>query len=242
MGHHGFGPNDIVVPRPALAGRWFFALLTYLIVAASMLAVALLARALLDRNRKRADAVLLVVVLLLMQMAGAVLTSFNFRNNTVGPYNAPSLDRYLLPVLPFLIVLILWALTRGPHRLSVAWVSVFVLGALTVVGTRDNLVYHHAIWDLATFANAQGIENDRLDAGYSWNAYHLWQPTGGQPIQPATPNPPWWIAQFSPTTDSTFVVAGGVLDGYTVIEERPYSSWLHDESTALYLLQRPPGQ
>ena len=97
------------------------------------------------------------------------------------------------------------------------------------------------VWDLARFANATGIPNDRLDAGSGWDGYHLYEYSRDQGITRARSprGSPWWVYFYAKATDSSHVVAGKRLPGYVVVAERPYSSWLASEPTRLYLLRRP---
>lgn len=245
MGRPGLGPNDLAIARTELAGSQIFGLLTFICAGASVVVLLLLCRAFLDKQDSRPipPTPLLLLVVTVWQMAGVVLPSFVFRNWTVGTASAPSLDRYLIPLMPFALLLVLWAAGRvavGERYVRLAAVSVAVVAVFSVAGTRDSLVFHQAIWDMAAKANARGVPNERLDAGFSWDAYHLWQPSGGQPPPTLTPNPPWWVAYFAPATDSTYVVAAGIPPGFDVVERQPYSSWLQNDPTEMFLVRRQP--
>jgi hypothetical protein len=58
----------------------------------------------------------MLIWVLVLQAAGTLPSSFSFFNWYVDGLPAPSLDRYLLPLLPLAVVLLLWAL--GSARLS----------------------------------------------------------------------------------------------------------------------------
>ena len=60
-----------------------------------------------------------------------------------------TLDRYLLPLLPFSVLLLLWALRGQRLVLPLAWLAVVVLGGWSVAGTRDHLVWLSSVWSLA---------------------------------------------------------------------------------------------
>lgn len=159
--------------------------------------------------------------------------SFAFRNWTI------SLDRYLLPILPFGIVLTLWALRDVRLVTPFAWIVIAAYAALAVAGTRDFLVFQDATWALARQANAMGIPNERLDAGSSWDGYHLWEYSQANGIVARTNKGPWWVYLFAPATDSSYVVSGSRLRGYHLVVRIPYSSWLERRPLYLYLLRRP---
>jgi hypothetical protein len=120
---------------------------------------------------------------------------------------------------------------------------VFALFAVT--GTRDFLVFQRATWDLARQANQLGVPNTRLDAGASWDGYHLYDNSiydeSTLARGPATPprGLPWWLSLFAPATDPSYVVASEPLPRHTVVRRVEYSAWLHRGPVYLYLLRRP---
>ncbi len=184
----------------------------------------------LTRDRTQAT---LVLAIGLWQVVGVLPPSFHYRSR------GGSLDRYLLPLLPFAICLGLWALRDVRLARPVAWLVVAVFATYSIAGTRDYLVYMEEVWDLARYANATGVANEHLDAGSGWDGYHLYEQGLATNITRArTRNGPWWVYFYAPATDSSYVVAGKPLPGYAVVTERPYSSWLETEPSRLYLLRR----
>jgi hypothetical protein len=88
-------------------------------------------------------------------------------------------------------------------------------------------------------AVAQGVPLDRLDAGSAWDGYHLYEYGRDHRMRSRTPKGgPWWVYFYAPATDSAYVVASKPLPGYLVVTRRPYSSWLPQHPTDLYLLRR----
>ena len=145
----------------------------------------------------------------------------------------------MLPLLPFVVCLGFWAARDLRLALPVAWVVVAAFAVYSVAGTRDYLVYLNAVWGLAREANAQGIDNTRLDAGSAWDGYHLYEHSLENKIRARTPRGgPWWVYFYAPATDSSYVVAGRARDGYVTVNRRAYSSWLETEPTMIYLLRR----
>jgi hypothetical protein len=170
----------------------------------------------------------------LWQVLGVMVPSYHY----IG-WAAGSLDRYLLPLVPLTIALTLWALHGVRMILPLAWIVVAALALFSVAGTRDYLVFMRAVWDMGEEATAAGVPLDRLDAGSSWDGYHLYEYGLEHRIRSRTPKGgPWWVYFYAPATDSAYVVAGKPLPGYHVIREQPYSSWLQREPTNLYLLNR----
>jgi len=154
-----------------------------------------------------------------------------------------TLDRYLLPLLPFSLLLLLWALRGQRLVLPLAWLVVVVLGGWSVAGTRDHLVWLQGVWSLADEATGLGIAATHLDAGAGWDGAHLYVAPPSPSLLPRTEDGPWWTELFAPRTDSSYVVAGDRLPGYSVVLERGYWSWLQRRWLPLYLLRRPdvPG-
>jgi hypothetical protein len=248
----GLGPNDLVIARQPIAGRGAFVALTAVCAVASLLLALLVARALTTDvdggpvGRSGRPAAGLVFALAAWQAVGVLLPSFLFRDWVIDGLPAPSLDRYLLPLLPLVVVLAVWALHAvRPLRASwaVAWILTGVVAAFSFAGTRDNLVFHQQIWALGAEANRLGVGMRQLDAGFSWDGYHLWELSYATGIEPQTPDAPWWVTGFAPATDSSYVVAAGVVDGFGVVLRREYDLWLARDPAELYLLRRPgvPG-
>jgi len=230
----GLGPNDILGGRPDVFGSGFAVGFTVACaLSVVVLCVALAGRLGRDRTLESSGPAGLIFALILAQAAAAAGLSFLFTESFV------SLDRYLLPLVPLIIALSLWALRGIRLARPVGWAAVALLAVVSVVGTRDLLVFHGAVWDLARHANAQGVDNTELDAGYAWDGYHLHEYSQEHDIAARTPDGPWWTDDlFAPATNSRFVVAGEPLEGHDVVEVRHYSAWLHGEAVPLYLLRR----
>lgn len=232
----GLGPLDLAGNRPALFGPAALICLTVLCAAASLCLILGLGRQIKGTSTPQRSVAGLVLAVLLWQIAGIVPPSIHF----LLLRWAGSLDRYLLPLLPFTICLALWALHRTQPFWPAAWAIVAVLALFAVTGTRDHLVFQQATWDLARQANGLGVPNARLDAGASWNGYHLYDdPFVEYDVPQSLWDRPWWISLFTPTIDPSYVVASEPLPRHTVVRRVEYSAWLHREPVYLYLLRRP---
>jgi hypothetical protein len=172
------------------------------------------------------------------QAVGVLPQSFSFRDWTFRGLPAPTLDRYLLPLLPFAICLLLWAVRDLRFSMVIATAVVGAFALFAVAGTRDSLVYLNAIWRTAERANALGVDNTRLDAGAAWDGVHLYEYSRDNNIQVRSPGGAWWLYVFAPATDSSYVVAGDLLPNHVEVLRTEYSSWLQPEPVYLYLLRR----
>jgi hypothetical protein len=113
------------------------------------------------------------------------------------------------------------------------------IGIFSIMGTRDALVFQETAWNLGKWLNAQGVPNTMIDAGFSWDAYHLWELSDREGLtESRTPDAPWWVATFAKATDSTYVVSGRPIPGYTAFAIQPYSAWLHESQQFLYIYRR----
>lgn len=246
-GPSGLGAYDLRGGRPWLIDLQMMSVLT-IACAISALVLGLILCWRVWGTRKEAESrsipgragVGLAGALLLWQVAGVLPQSFTFRNWTFRGLNAPSLDRYLLPLLPFILVLLLWALRDVQIATRVAWGCAAVLILCSVAGTRDMLVFHTAVWELAREANARGIPNTKLDAGAAWDGYHLYEYSRANNSTTKI-SAPWWIGLFAPASDATYIIAGRPRDDfsedYVSVEHVEYSSWLDPRPVYLYLLR-----
>ena len=129
----------------------------------------------------------------------------------------------------------------------------FLIGSFSVLGTRDNLVFHQATWILAQRAIDSGISMDDLDGGAAWDGYYNYDPanvnaiiqTDEVPIDfPERENfmlsgmPAWWIHLWSPNVSSKYFISTYPLDEYSVLDQEIYSVWLTGKSETLYLLTK----
>lgn len=232
LGPEGLGPQDLFGGRPALVTLDLLKVATGACAASILLLTLACCGRIGAAPSRGGGAAGLVGAIVLWQVLGILAPSFHFL------YWAGSLDRYLLPLLPFTICLGLWALRDVRLLTPAAWVVVAAFALFAVAGTRDFLVFQDATWDMARYANALGVPNTRLDAGASWDGYHLYEYSRDNRIPQQTPDRPWWVDLFAPATNSHYLVSTTPFEGYETVAWSEYSSWLQPEPTYLYLLRR----
>lgn len=239
-GLRGMGPADVPGARKMLTTiEWIPDALTIVSIASTaVLGLVLCRKIVSEETPERAVAGLLVMVGL-WQWIGVLPPSYHYINR------GGSLDRYLLPLFPIVIALMLWAVRDLRLIAPVAWLAVAALAVFSTAGARDYLVYIGAVWNMAHTANADGIPNTKIDAGSAWDGYHLYtnlQEKPGNPVM--TPGTvPWWVRLYARSTDSTYLVSTNPAahEGYVVVDQREYSSWLEDDPVFVYLLRRGNG-
>jgi hypothetical protein len=234
FGAGGLGPPDILGSRPVLLGPEIRSLLTIVCLIAAGLLGLIAARAIGLPPSLTCSRAGLVLGIGLWQVLGVMPPSYHY----IG-WAAGSLDRYLLPLAPLAIVLVLWGLRDVRIALPLGWIVAVALALFSVAGTRDYLVFMREVWALGSEAVTAGVPLDRLDAGSAWDGYYLYEYGRENRIRSRTPKGgPWWVYFYAPATDSTYAVAGKPQMGYVVTLRRPYSSWLHRQPPNLYLLRR----
>lgn len=183
----------------------------------------------------------LTIALAFWQLLGVLPQSFTFQHWTFRGYNAPSLDRYLLPLLPLTLILVFWAIREVRAAIPVAWMLTLSMAIFSIIGTRDFLVFHAAVWGLANQLTAEGVKARQIDAGAGWDGYHLYDYSVAHGITTSVAAP-WWIGLFAPADTADYIVAGAPRDDfsekYAPIRQVEYSSWLNPEPTYLYILRR----
>jgi hypothetical protein len=141
-------------------------------------------------------------------------------------------DRYILPVLPPLIVLTLLGQPRV--RMSIAICGVMLFASLSLIGTRDHLAYNRTLWHTVRELHQAGIAPRDIDAGYVVNGWFQYcipanAPTdaSGKPYVP-------WLTDNGPLP---YVVSSQRQDGYRVVSEHPVDRWLGPDFV-LYVLRK----
>ena len=229
VGLDGLGITDVLGGRPSIvpSGGWETTTLT---IAAALGAVVLgliAIRALSGHRGPERASFWLVVTIGVWQIVGVVAPSWQVVDHEV------TLDRYLLPALPFAIVVALWALRDFDLMPVVSWGLIAVVAVFSVAAMRDSLVHHDRVWTMAEFANRNGVENTWLDAGSAWNGYH-------RPDETARDDGSWWTAVTMRPDGAGFIVATrpDVRAGYVVAASDKYDLWLDGDPGRVYLLRR----
>ncbi len=233
MGSGGLGPPDVRGSRPRLFEQPWFDGLTAVSLVSTILLALVIASAISSRSSELRRGPGLIAALLAGQVAGVIPPSFHYLNR------GDSLDRYLLPLMPLMLVVAAWALNDFKIVAPIGWAVALAFALFAIVGTRDYLTYLDAVWDAADYAIDAGARPDQIDAGAAWDGYHLYTDGVDQGITRAlTRDGPWWTYFYGKATDSSYVVSGRLLPGYALVTSFQYSSILQDDPTRVYLLRR----
>lgn len=240
----GLGPDqDLVTPgRDALVGPGWLQLLTAVCAITALAYVLYTTRALSSTNEPRLErgsarhGAQVVLVVLLFQLVGVMLPSISFG----GP-----LDRYLLPLVPLSVALLLWALRDVRFQSLIAVAATTALVAFSLIATRDFLRFNGTVWELGNEAVTQGVALTELDAGAGWSGYYTGHLSRAEPrhVDDVSPDDtrPWYRQLWGTSIDPRYVVAKERIGGYRVVQQSRTGTWLESYPKVLYLLERRTG-
>ncbi len=236
VGPGGLGSPDVPGSRVRVI-EWpdTYAILTIVAVIGAILASLMICRQMMPEISPERAVAGLIGMIGLWQLVGVLPPSFHYIRSS------GSLDRYLLPLIPLAIALLLWSVRDIRLFQPVGWVLIACLAVLSTAGTRDYLVYMNSVWEMARFANENGVPNTKLDAGAGWDGYHLYTDMVDEGVKKslAPGGSPWWLYFYAKNTTATYVVATNPAKypKYQVIGKREYDQWLEDDPVYIYLLK-----
>jgi hypothetical protein len=140
-------------------------------------------------------------------------------------------DRYVLVLVPLATALVL---SRQP--LARSWPTILGIGAcaaIALVGTRDHLAYHRAVWSAVADLRASGAQPRDIDGGYvvnGWLQYlhpdEAYRDPSGRIIVPM-------VNDFA---ELTYQISNAQAPNRTVVRRYPYSGWLGRDGV-IYVLR-----
>ena len=147
----------------------------------------------------------------------------------------PVFDRYLLPLV-FVIALalpLMIAGEAGPVALSrtrVAIGAALLLAScvFSVVTTHDFLAWSRTRWTALQELTAQGIGPERIDGGYEFNGWYLYDPL----YRYTNARSWWWVI------DDEYVATSGPLPGYDTLRTFPVDRWWKEAGGDVFIVHR----
>ncbi|MBK7936141.1 MAG: glycosyltransferase family 39 protein [Lewinellaceae bacterium] len=129
-------------------------------------------------------------------------------------FNSLLIDRYLFPLMPFLLLF----LGAGYGRFTWGgWLGLGLLAAFSISATHDYLAWNRARWAAMGRLDNQGITPSKIDGGFEYNGWH----TTGPASQKSPGLKSWWFVQ-----DDEWVVSFGPVYGYDPAFSVPFGRWL----------------
>lgn len=147
-------------------------------------------------------------------------------------------DRYLLLLLPLSMVMVLNCLDNtnrfklGFKTKLFALLTILFIGIFTVATTHDYLSWNRIRWQALDNLMQQQITPDRIDGGFEFNGWYLYDPN--YPIRRKIQNNTvWWWSE-----KNDYVIAFSPIEGYTAIEQYSLQNWLPFLSDRILVLQK----
>lgn len=141
------------------------------------------------------------------------------------------MDRYLLPAVPFVGVL-LGATCRlrrpyPPARVVAAAAVWLLLATLGVGGTRDYYAWNEARWRALGDLEREGVPPTAIDGGFEYNGWTCYRSDWD-----LTRQKPWWIH------DDRYRIAFGPVDGFREFRRYGFDRWLPPGAGEILVLER----
>ncbi len=148
-------------------------------------------------------------------------------------------ERYLLPLMPGAIVLLLKVTRRARFSLRAGLAGFFIVAIFSVVLMRDYFAWNQVRWDAARALLATGVPVENIDGGYEWDGWHLYETSvayiRAHGLEMA-------IDPWKHVLDPEFIFAFQAPPGYGVVGELKFATPLRAGWTdRLYLLRREAG-
>jgi hypothetical protein len=138
-------------------------------------------------------------------------------------------DRYLLPVVAFLLAFVaMWPEAHGYRLARMRYVPVLLLigsfAVFSVAGTRDYLEWNRTRWKAAEDLLAQkDVKPKDIDGGFEFNGWYLFD---------TFTKTNWWVV------DDTYVIAFGDIPGYDPVRRYSYVNWMPPRGGNIFVLKR----
>ncbi len=168
-------------------------------------------------------------------------------------------DRYLVPMLPFVLVLVLLrsVVHFEPRRLWASFALVGAFGLFTLAGTRDYLNHQLVREELIAVAKGQGATDSEIEAGFEFAGWNKYDDIDAGVLEWVKKNEPRMVRVADSYTLSKrahditktpvgewphghryVVTFSPELAGYEVIDQRDNPLWLMRGAETLYLHRR----
>jgi Dolichyl-phosphate-mannose-protein mannosyltransferase len=179
---------------------------------------------------------LLEAVRRMLQQPGAARTIKVFSLFILGGYSTYLLmdqaffDRYLLFLMPFLLLLLLptKAERRTNWAFGLALVPFLLLTFLSIAGTHDYLAWNRLRWQGLNTLVQQGVPLTEIDGGFEFNAWH--EPGPGNADMGGF-GKSWWNV-----VDDKYVAALGPMECRPKVLSYGYNRWINFDRDSVFIL------
>lgn len=141
-------------------------------------------------------------------------------------------DRYLLPLVPISILLLLSFNFEEDffEKKSLVYVALLLVGfysVFSVCSTRDYLEWNRVRWiALNDLLTVDKVRPNQIDGGYEFNGLFTYDAK----YLPDDNKSWWWVV------DDDYVIASGALEGYKVFKQYSFKRWLVPGDSKIFVL------
>jgi Dolichyl-phosphate-mannose-protein mannosyltransferase len=137
-------------------------------------------------------------------------------------------DRYVIPMMPFLVVALLslnerasmFSLDAARALRIAAFAVVGAFGLFSIAGTRDYLTWNRIRWAaLEELMSDSQVDAKEIDGGFEFNGFYLYNPPFIERTLVSSISP-WWVYR------DTYQIGFGPVPGYQIMKEYTYQRWL----------------
>ncbi len=230
----GDRPNAgyLVYPSTAAAWRVITALSCFATAALMTLAAGLVVQ-IVARFGKQGSAKEMWPAALMLCSATSYAAAMLWLGGVTSTY-----DRYLIFLVVPLSGFVVSASTArpGPSRswsgLALPGLILVLMALFSVGATHDYLAWNRAKWRAVDFLADRGVPPTKIDAGYEYSGWVLFDPNAKVVIP----------SGYYKAPGDDYIVTMGPKHGYEVLRNFSFSHWLWPKASAIDLLRRAPTQ
>lgn len=144
------------------------------------------------------------------------------------------MERYLLPVLPVFMVIILLAtkqineLNFGNKMTAFLLLIILIYGSFSIGAIHDYLVRDRTMWQaLQELIQKDGVSPSKINGGYEFSGWYSYTLN-----QPDKPNKRWWA------DDNEYIISSGSIAGYQALKRYPFQRWLTGSQGSIVVLHK----
>lgn len=147
-------------------------------------------------------------------------------------------DRYLLPLLPLFMLMILLSTKEIVHWKLVSVITPIILifmlmyGGFTITATHDYLAWNRTRWQaLNNLMKEDNISPNLIDGGYEFNGWYLYDADYKRQQDKSW----WWV------DGDDYVISSGPLQGYQPVRQYPFRRWFLGSEDNIFVLRKMAG-
>ena len=150
-------------------------------------------------------------------------------------------DRYLLLFLPLSMIMVLTSIGKIDDfklnfKFNSALLSIALIGIFTIGITHDYLSWNRIRWQALNDLMQQEISPNRIDGGFEFNGWYLYDPNYRIYNARKAKLVWWWVEQ------DDYIVDFNAIEGYEVAKQYPLNNWFPFQSDSIFVLRSPSSK